>query len=138
EPIAGAGLALALADGFDTRALLREPATVSSADGTFAIAAARPPKDAKDVKEQVLHVAAAGRSSRVLPLSVPPQDDNLPAEQDLGDVVLGDGGRLLGRVRSAEGRPVAGARVVALDLLDRAPFQTSESSATACATVTGP
>jgi protocatechuate 3,4-dioxygenase beta subunit len=137
EPIAGACLAIAPADGFDTRALLREAAAKSGADGTFTIGVARPPKDGKDVVEQVLHVAAPGRSSRALPLALQPQDGTLPAEQDLGEVVLGDGSRLLGRVRTAEGRPVAGARVVATDLLERAPFQAGESSATACATVTG-
>lgn len=123
QPIAGAAVAWADPDTLSTAELLQQPPVTTDADGRFEFTAWREP-GTRERNFQVL-IAAKGRASvaRSVPWKYEPKrDQRAPsiraAETDLGQIVLAEGVRLFGRVRAASGEPLAGARVVARDLLD--------------------
>lgn len=109
KPLAGvAVMAFPMHAEFITAELLREPATRTAADGTFALHAGprEPPWPV-----HVLFVAP-GRVHVVAGI----------AYVDMTPVVLPKAKRLAGRVRDADGKPLAGVRVEARDWLARCRF----------------
>ncbi|HZN39336.1 MAG TPA: carboxypeptidase-like regulatory domain-containing protein [Planctomycetota bacterium] len=121
QPIAGARVALAGTDGPMTDEILRSEGTVSAADGTFTItlpANATTP-DAANGSARSLVIAKKGFAAclATVPEGGPSAELRTGEPFAIGDVVLVPGTRLFGRVRDAQGRPVAGAVVTARDLL---------------------
>jgi hypothetical protein len=117
HPIAGARVALADNDGPTTDEILRSDGTVSAADGTFTLTC--PPDATNGRSGRSLVIAKKGFAACIatVPERGPVTDARTGEPFAVGDVVLGPGTRLFGRVRDAQGRPVAGAVVTARDLL---------------------
>ncbi|MBM4060269.1 MAG: hypothetical protein FJ265_04100 [Planctomycetes bacterium] len=142
RPVAGAALHFGSLEEQLTAATLLQPQASSDAEGRFAVVVAPPQRDAEET--MLLFVAAKGMAAvaRAVPWRFagdppggPPADElvddggeyvplqarpvrEYAAETQVGDVVLIPGARLVGRVRDAAGKPVAGVRVVARDLLE--------------------
>lgn len=94
-----------------------DPSARTDDQGRFAFPV-EPPDD--KWRDAMLHLVHAGRAS-VLHRAAPDYDrqqERYAAEKDFGDLVVVPGTRLFGRVRDDQGRALAGARVVARDVLD--------------------
>ncbi len=117
QPIAGAHVALASNDGPGTDEILRSGGPVTAADGTFTLPC--PPDPEQGRTGRVLVIAKESFAACIAHVPECGPLVNVPRGEPfaVGDVVLGPGTRLFGRVRDAQGRPVAGARVTARDLL---------------------
>ncbi|HEU4417954.1 MAG TPA: carboxypeptidase-like regulatory domain-containing protein [Planctomycetota bacterium] len=134
HPIAGARIALAGDDGPATDEILRSDGLVSAADGTFTItlpANATAPDAAHEHSARSLVIAKKGFAAcrATVPARGPWTDLRGGEPFAIGDVVLVPGTRLFGRVRDAQGRPVAGAVVTARDLLGEVFGDGREASA---------
>jgi protocatechuate 3,4-dioxygenase beta subunit len=129
KPIAGASVALAPFESITSAKLLAEPASRTGADGAFDLAA---PAQLPTNEPLLLLIAQKGMASiaryprwtyekgstaRFVPVGSPAKRPRL-TDTDLGEIVLPDGARLFGRVRDTEGKALAGAVIVARDLLD--------------------
>ena len=116
-PLAGAGVVVLDAARISVDRALSQPDVVSAADGSFAVPALL---EAGPVPAQRwMLVAAKGKAAclwRRLLLAEPDSARMQPV-LDCGPVRLPRGVSFSGRVRDPEGRPLAGARVLALDLL---------------------
>jgi len=113
EPIAAACLALLPHDGVTVAAALAEPSARSDAEGRFELTIATP---AAPAEWRVPVLTAPGRAMVRLGLSGRwPWLDRHAI--DLGDVVVPSGVTLRGHVRTADGRPLAGAQIEAEDVL---------------------
>lgn len=122
QPIAGAAVAYAREGEMTTAQLLKESQLRTDADGKFA---ARCPirGDKNDPEPPMLMIAHKGMAAIGIVVNFRHKDMGkdvriLPREDtDLGDLVLPEGARLIGRVRGADGNGLAGVRVTARDLL---------------------
>lgn len=122
QPIAGAAVAYAREGEMTTAQLLKEPQLRTDPDGKFE---ARCPirGDKNDPEPPMLMIAHKGMAAIGIAVNFRHKDMGkdtkiLPREDtDLGDLVLPEGARLIGRVRDAEGNGLAGVRVTARDLL---------------------
>lgn len=130
QPIAGAGVAFAPVNSLTTARLLAEPPVRTDADGRFTLAVPALVGSA-DVDTPGLLLAAKGASAanpsvkwkfepqpKVAGKKDAPRPPARRLDTDIGDVVLLDGVRLIGRVRDAAGKGIAGVAVTARDLLD--------------------
>lgn len=122
-PIDGAAVALADPQAMATAELLQHAATRTDAEGRFELTAAAVTGE----NEPLLQLLIAARGHASIARSVPWKylERKLPdapavraPETDLGQLVLPDGTRLLGRVRDPHGTPLVGVRVAARDLLE--------------------
>lgn len=114
HPLAGAGFVLGAAE-VTTAAALKAPQARSGDDGCIEYTTELP--RGTDSAAPTALIAAPGRVAlhcpvRVWPSRAPTAE---PTVFDLGDVRLPKGHTLTGRVRDGGGKPVAGARVRALD-----------------------
>ena len=122
QPISGAAVAYAREGEMTTAQLLKEPQLRTDADGKFE---ARCPirGDKNDPEPPMLMVAHKGMAAIGIAVNFRHKDMGkdvkiLPREDtDLGDLVLPEGTRLIGRVRDADGNGLANVRVTARDLL---------------------
>ncbi|GDY03628.1 hypothetical protein LBMAG49_29570 [Planctomycetota bacterium] len=126
NPIEGAAVALAPSKSMTTDELLAKPQLRTTIDGVFDI------ETTSDILPSLrdgvmLLVAAKGMASIArapgFTMEKMQQAPGNPGKQrardtDLKEIVLPDGARLFGRVRDAEGKPLAGADVVARDMLE--------------------
>lgn len=144
QPIVGAAIRCEPADEANTARVLREPQTVTDQQGLFSLQLKPPQRD--ELQPRLLFVAHKGMASvaREIPWqrknrghggSADEEGDDgetwvapeaaaaapieYAAETKLGDIVLAPGHRLFGRVRDAAGKPLAGVKVVAEDLLEQ-------------------
>lgn len=100
-PLAGMAVsALPLSDFVDTAALLAAPATTTAADGTWHL---RPP----DSRYLAVTAIGPGRMARTEAVQY-----DLPSQATLPDLLLLPGAVLTGGVHDAEGKAIAGARVL--------------------------
>ena len=124
-PVPGAGVAWAGADSLTTAELIAKAAVRTGADGRFVLdVPSRAPNSSTAIDNPTLMIAAKGYAA-IQPAvtfkvgaieadsAVRPRLDT-----DVGDLVLPEGVRLFGRVRDQDGKGIAGASVVARDLLD--------------------
>ena len=120
QPISGAAVAYAREGEMTTAQLLKEPQLRTDADGKFE---ARCPirGDKNDPEPPMLMVAHKGMAAIGIAVNFRHKDMGkdvkiLPREDtDLGDLVLPEGTRLIGRVRDADGNGLANVRVTARD-----------------------
>ena len=130
RPIAGAGVAFAPASSLTTARLLAEPPVRTDAEGRFTLTVPALVGGA-DVDTPVLLLAAKGAAAanpsvkwkyepqaKVVGKQDAPRAPARRLDTDIGDVVLLDGVRLIGRVRDVAGKGIAGVAVTARDLLD--------------------
>ena len=123
-PIEAAGVAVAAWPTTDQA--LREPLATSDADGRIRFRVTI----AAGISQGTLLLAARGHSSFRYQLWRAPFPLVTGPRMDIGDVRLPRGHTMTGRVRDANGDPVAGARVIGSDLLAPAPlFQAYASHA---------
>ena len=120
-PFATASVLVGAATELTTEDALAAPTARCAADGGFAVEVAGP------AAELSVLVVAPGKvgywiRGRALDESRRPP---APAAIDLGEVRLPDGVNLRGRVRDAEGKPIVGARIEAIDHLTTYPWMQS-------------
>lgn len=117
EPVAGAAIAFGAEDEWTTAQLLAGPPLRTDTEGRFTVAVPARPES----PPARLFVAAEGMAA-IAPNVRWQYADTAPPRQraatDMGRITLPLGTRLFGRVRDVDGRPVAGAVVVARDMLD--------------------
>jgi len=146
RPVAEAAVTCTPDRTTDTNELLRDGKTTTDAEGRYVLTVA-PPRQ-KDAARAVLHVAAKGMAAvaQLVPWKrkaakaaaadggfddftvvdadpVEPPDAagktiEYEPETPVEDIVLTAGQRLFGRVRDESGKPLAGVRVVATDMLE--------------------
>ncbi len=125
KPIAGAAVALAPAKSMTTAELLAKPPQVTGADGSFDFTAPAEPPETRE--PAVLLVAAKGMASiarspgwnyeKTKTATANPRKQRA-RDTDIKEVVLPEGARLVGRVRDADGKPLAGVMIAARDMLE--------------------
>lgn len=111
RPIAGVLLAVVDGPDADVAPALAAPLGRTGPDGTFLVAVPVP-------KDGALWLVAGGGRLATMSRRIPAG----AAPVDLGTIALAPGFSGIGRVRDAGGAPLAGARVVATDLLDTRSF----------------
>jgi hypothetical protein len=114
QPIAGVRVAIAT-DALTTLELLQREQPVTAADGTFALPCEPRSDDEREPRRVLL--AVKGFAARALPLPGEPPTSAERRGRSVGDVVLVPAQRLFGRVRAADGKPVANARIGTRDAL---------------------
>jgi len=154
QPIPGVAIRCEPMHGHLTSELLRNPHTVTDAEGRFRLQTQPTPPDSQSPLSLFLGMKGLAAVSRGISwkrkdqalaagaaalLWVPAEEDGeepadeeeaaatppaptaieYEAETAMGDIVLAPGGRLSGRVRDPDGKPLAGVEVVARDLLEQ-------------------
>lgn len=157
QPIAGVAIRCEPVRGHRTSELLRNPQTVTDAEGRYRMQVQPTPPDSADPlflflgmkglaavsrniswKRKDQAVAAGARAqdwappdegeedrtegeaeAAAAPDATPAPAIQYEAETAMDDIVLAPGGRLSGRVRDEDGKPLAGVEVVARDLLEQ-------------------
>lgn len=117
QPLPTAGIVVGPATTITTAAALTKPQHRCAADGTFAFPLALPTTPGEST---ALLVAAPGKVAFVVPQLEVLWSDKLTADRaafDLGQIRLPNGFTLSGRVRDRAGKPIAGARIAAIDCL---------------------
>lgn len=157
KPVAGAAVAFAPADEFTTRELLASPQARTDADGNWTLQWQVPQDPASSRANRTLLLVAADRHASlartvalkprkgaaggkfVLPRggSASVKVPEFEPVQDQGTLVLLPAARLVGRVRSEDGAPLAGVEVVATDALDGTRFLSATSSNLRCRATSG-
>lgn len=117
QPIAGARVALSGNDGPTTDEILRSEGTSSGADGTFTLTCPPDATNGRSARSLVIAKKGFAACIVIVPPGGPLADLRVGEPFTVGEVVLVPGTRLFGRVRDAQGRPVAGVIVTARDLL---------------------
>jgi Carboxypeptidase regulatory-like domain len=113
QPIAGAGILLAPVTT-STRQVLATPAVRTDRHGRFQLSVSLESFQ----NGYRIRVAARGRMAMAtIPAAESVEWDGSREIWDLGDIVLGPGASIIGTVRSEDGKPVAGARVIGSDVL---------------------
>ena len=122
QPLAGAAIAFGRESEMTTAQLLKEPHLRSGEDGRFEVLC--PVRgDKNDAEPPMLMIAQKGMAAIGIAVTFRHKDMGkdvriLPREDtDLGDLVIPEGARLIGRVRDTDGNGLAGVRVTARDLL---------------------
>ncbi len=116
QPVAGVHLHVGDPETTTTAEVLAKETPVTAADGTFQVPWTN--VEGAEWQTQSLMFAHKAHAGQLLWLSRLPQPKaGSSAPIQVGDVMLTRGQRLFGRVRDAEGKPVAGALVTATDLL---------------------
>ncbi|MCA8956781.1 MAG: carboxypeptidase regulatory-like domain-containing protein [Planctomycetes bacterium] len=117
KPVTNAAIAVFQRDQpRDTQACRTAPAARSDAEGRIRVQVTHPAK-----RTPILLLAAPRKASLAL-LVPPPKSSELDAKErtmQLGDVMLHQGASILGLVRDPDGKPIAGAEVVATDVRGR-------------------
>jgi hypothetical protein len=117
QPLATAGIVVGPATSITTAAALTKPQHRCAADGTFSFSLDLPTAFGEAT---MLLVAAPGKVALVVPQVETLCHDKLTADRaalDLGQIRLPGGFTLSGRVRDRAGKPIAGARIAAIDCL---------------------
>ena len=117
NPIGGARVALAGKDGPTTDEIVRSEGVVSAVDGTFTITCPPDATNGRSGRSLVIAKKGFAACSAAVPEGGASTGQRAGEPFAVGDIVLGPGTRLFGRVRDAQGRPVAGAVVTARDLV---------------------
>jgi protocatechuate 3,4-dioxygenase beta subunit len=112
QPIEAAGITIAPHDRYLTADALERPVAKTAADGTFVIEVV-----ASENAGSIPSVLIAVPEKAALGWQVYGEWDAAGSPVDLGDIVLPAGANLKGWVRTADGKPIPGARVVAWDLI---------------------
>lgn len=161
KPVPGAAVAFAPAEELTTRELLASPQARTDADGNWKLQWQVPTDPASSRANRTVLLVAADRHAslaRNIALKprkgaagggrggkfVPPRGGSASMTmpefelvQDQGTLVLLPAARLVGRVRSEDGAPLAGVEVVATDALDGTRFLSATSSNLRCSAMSG-
>ncbi|MEQ1632531.1 MAG: carboxypeptidase-like regulatory domain-containing protein [Planctomycetota bacterium] len=142
-PVPGAGVVWGGADSLTTAELVAKAAVRSGDDGRFVIDVPSHPQNSSTVIDNPTLMIAAKGYAAIQPAvtfkigAAEANSDVRPRiDTDLGDVVLPEGVRLFGRVRDQDGKGIAGASVVARDLLDGNRVLPGPTSQCRCRAVT--